>query len=316
MDLHGSDVISVKGFERADLDRVFAVATALEPYATGERTTEILKGKLLANLFFEASTRTRLSFGVAFRRLGGRVETTVGVQFSSISKGETLEDTIRVIDGYVDAIVLRHPAVGSARRAADVARVPVINGGDGPGEHPTQALLDLYTIAKERGGVDGLRVTFIGDLRYGRTVHSLVELLTRYEGVRVVLASPPSLRLPRAMVASLRERGLPIEETAELAEATRDADVLYVTRIQEERFDDPAEAARLVGAYVVDRALLEAHAKRDVTILHPLPRHGDLAEDVDDHPGAAYFRQAHNGVTVRMAVFASIFGVEGELLGE
>lgn len=314
MQFRANDVISVKSFERPDLERVFEVARALEPYAQGEATTEVLKGKLLANLFFEASTRTRLSFGVAFRRLGGRVESTVGVQFSSISKGETLEDTIRVIDGYVDAIVLRHPAIGSAKRAAEVASVPVINGGDGPGEHPTQALLDLYTIRKERREIDGNCVAFVGDLRYGRTVHSLVELLTRYEGIRVMLASPPSLRLPGHIVTSLRERGLPVEETGDLAAATREADVLYVTRIQQERFEDPSEAARLVGAYVVDKNLLAANARPGVTILHPLPRHGDLAEDVDTHPGAAYFRQAHNGVPVRMALFALIFGVEGEFL--
>jgi aspartate carbamoyltransferase len=313
MDFKGADIISVKAFARNDLERVFSVAEALEAYAVGGKTTTALAGKVLANLFFEASTRTRLSFGIAFMRLGGSVETTVGMQFSSISKGETLGDTIRVIDGYADAIVLRHPEVGSAAAAARVAVHPVINGGDGPGEHPTQALLDLYTIKKERGRIDDTCVAFIGDLKYGRTVHSLVELLARYRGIRLVLASPPALRLPEHLTESLRERGVPVEETADIGDAVEQADVLYVTRLQAERFSDPTEAMRYVGAYIVDRALLQ-RAHNDLTILHPLPRHGDLAEDVDDLPGAAYFRQAHNGIPIRMALFALIFGVEGEFL--
>jgi aspartate carbamoyltransferase len=314
MKFKNADIISVKSFERPDLDRIMAVARSLEPVARGDQHCDVLRGKLLANLFFEASTRTRLSFGVAFRRLGGRVETTVGVQFSSISKGETLEDTIRVIDGYVDAIVLRHPEVGSARAAAKVAQHPVINGGDGPGEHPTQGLLDLYTIEEERGTIDGATVTFVGDLKFGRTVHSLSELLTRYRDTKIVLASPPSLRLPKRRVEALQAHGIPVEETSDIEEAVAQADVLYVTRIQQERFEDPAEAARLVGAYVVDRALIDRHGKPDVTILHPLPRHGDLAPDLDDHKGAAYFRQAHNGVALRMALFALIFGVESNFM--
>ncbi len=313
MDFKGSDIITVKKFERADLERVFSVAKALEPYARAEKTTDVLKGRVLANLFFEASTRTRLSFGSAFLRLGGSVETTVGVHFSSISKGETLADTIRVIDGYSDCIVLRHPEVGSAGLAAEVAHSPVINGGDGPGEHPTQALLDLYTIQKERGKIDGSTIAFVGDLRFGRTVHSLVELLSRFSDMRVILASPPALKLPSMVVEQLRARGIPCEETTDLKRAAAAADVMYVTRVQAERFPDPAEAARYVGAYVVDRRLLD-DAKDDVTILHPLPRHGDLAEDVDDHPGAAYFRQAHNGIPLRMAIFALIFGVDSAFL--
>lgn len=309
MDFKGADIITVKALQRPDLERIFQVAAALEPYAAGEHVTDVLRGRVLANMFFEASTRTRLSFGSAFLRLGGSVETTVGVSFSSLSKGETLADTIRVIDGYADCIVLRHPEVGSAALAAEVAKGPVINGGDGPGEHPTQALLDLYTILKERGRIDGNTVTFVGDLKFGRTVHSLVELLSRFNDMKVVLASPPALRLPRMMIEHLRARGVPVEETQDLESAAQSADVMYVTRVQAERFPNPTEAARHIGAYVVDRKLLEV-AKPDVTILHPLPRHGDLAEDVDDHPGAAYFRQAHNGIPLRMALFSLIFGVE------
>lgn len=313
MEFKGADVITVKTLERSDIERVLQVAKAIEPYSRGEKITDVLRGRVLANLFFEASTRTRLSFGTAFRRLGGAVETTVGVHFSSMSKGETLADTIRVIDGYVDCIVLRHPDVGSAALAAEVAKNPVINGGDGPGEHPTQALLDLYTIQKERGQIDGTCVAFVGDMKYGRTVHSLVELLSRFEDMRVIFASPESLRLPKMMSEQLRARGIPVEETEDLAHATRMADVLYVTRVQAERFPDPSEAARHIGAYVVDRPLLES-AKPDITILHPLPRYGDLSEDVDEHPGAAYFRQAHNGIPLRMAIFALILGVEQAFL--
>ena len=313
MEFKGADVITVKNLERSDIERVLQVAQAIEPYARGEKYTDVLKGRMLANLFFEASTRTRLSFGTAFRRLGGVVETTVGVHFSSMSKGETLADTIRVIDGYVDCIVLRHPEVGSAALAAEVAKNPVINGGDGPGEHPTQALLDLYTILKERGQIDGTCVTFVGDLKYGRTVHSLVELITRFEDMRVVLASPESLRLPSMMTERLRARGIRVEETEDLVKATGMADVMYVTRVQAERFPDPSEAAKHIGAYVVDRQLLEK-AKPDVTILHPLPRYGDLSEDVDEHPGAAYFRQAHNGIPLRAAIFALLLGVEQAFL--
>jgi len=314
MELRGGDIISVAPLTRPNLDRIFRVAKALEPYASGEKQTDVLRGRILANLFFEASTRTRLSFHSAFMRLGGSVETTVGVQFSSISKGETLADTIRVIEGYSDVIVLRHPEIGAAKIAAEASRKPVINGGDGPGEHPTQALLDLYTIQKERDSIDGNTIAFVGDLRYGRTVHSLIQLLDRFKDLEVVLASPPSLKLPDALAKRMRDRGMVIHEAETLEEAARQADVMYVTRVQEERFESPAEAARLIGKYVVDRKLLDNFAKPHVTVLHPLPRHGDLSEDVDSHPGAAYFRQAHNGVTVRMAIFALIFGVEGAFL--
>lgn len=314
MEFKGADIITVKDFERPDLERIFSLAHALEPYATGEKQTDVLRGKVLGNLFFEASTRTRLSFGTAFLRLGGGVETTVGVQFSSLSKGETLADTITVIDGYVDVIVLRHPELGSARVAADVAKHPVINGGDGPGEHPSQALLDLYTIEKERGKIDDSHVTFVGDLRYGRTVHSLVDLLTRYDGIHISLASPEALRLPESIRESLKRKGIPFTETTDLKQAVKNADVLYCTRVQRERFEDASEAARLVGAYVVDRDLLVNHAKDDLTVLHPLPRHGDLDEDVDDFPGAAYFRQAHNGIPVRMALFCLLLGVDSNFM--
>ena len=312
-ELKGADIISVRDLKKKNILQILELADALEPYARGEKQTDTLNGKVLANLFFEASTRTRLSFGTAFLRLGGAVETTVGVAFSSLAKGETLEDTIRVIDDYADIIVLRHPELGSAARAANVANKPVINGGDGPGEHPSQSLLDLYTIKKERGKIEETTVAFVGDLKHGRTVHSLTELLTNFEGITLVLASPPELQLPKDLLHRLEKTGLPVIVTDNLEEATKLADVMYVTRIQEERFEDPTEAAKYIGEFVVDMDLLE-HAKPDITILHPLPRHGDLSENVDNHPGAAYFRQAYNGIPVRMALFVLLFGLESNFL--
>jgi aspartate carbamoyltransferase catalytic subunit len=310
MTLAGSHIVSVSQFARSDLDRLYARADRCLDIARGERACHVLDGKVLANLFFEPSTRTRLSFGSAFLRLGGAVETTVGVQFSSMAKGETLEDTIRVIDGYADALVLRHPKVGAAARAAAVARHPLINAGDGAGEHPTQALLDAYTLTRERGRVDGLTIAMIGDLRYGRTVHSLARLLTRYEGVKILLTAPEELAMPAQIVADVRAAGVEVEIEPDLRAAARRADVLYVTRLQEERFADPSDAVRHMGRYVVDRALLEDAGRTDITILHPLPRVHDLSADVDDLPGAAYFRQTHFGVPVRMSLFCEVFGVE------
>jgi aspartate carbamoyltransferase len=310
MSLRGSHIVSVSQFQREDLSRLFTLADACAPVLRGAHVSTALAGKVLANLFFEPSTRTRLSFGTAFLRLGGSVESTVGVQFSSMAKGETLEDTIRVIDGYADTIVLRHPEIGAARRAAAVATHPVLNAGDGAGEHPTQALLDAYTITKERGTLDGLTIAMVGDLRYGRTVHSLARLLTRFDRVKLLFTSPESLTMPAELTAQLREAGVSLEVVPDLRDAARAADVMYVTRLQQERFDDPAEAARLIGKYVVNRALIEdAGRLDDLTIMHPLPRRGDLATDVDDLPGAAYFRQTHHGVPVRMALFCDVLGV-------
>lgn len=304
-------VLSVAQFERADLDRLFERAERCIPIAAGKAVSRALEGKVLANLFFEPSTRTRLSFGTAFLRLGGAVESSVGMQFSSMAKGETLEDTIRVISGYSDVIVLRHPELGSAARGASVANCSIVNGGDGPGEHPTQALLDVFTILRERGSVDGVHVALVGDLKYGRTVHSLARLLSRYKDVKLTFVSPPSLSMPESVTEILDARGVTWSVAPTLADAAASADVLYVTRLQAERFQDPTEAARLVGSYVVDRALLESVDRaQDIVIMHPLPRFGDLSPDVDDLPGAAIFRQAHYGVPVRMALFCDIFGVE------
>lgn len=310
MGLAGKDIISVAQFSRDDLDRLIELANRLVPVAKGQERCDVLSGRLLANLFFEPSTRTRLSFGTAFLRLGGSLETTTGMQFSSMAKGETLEDTIRVIDGYADVLVLRHHELGSAKRAADVATHPVVNAGDGPGEHPSQALLDLYTISQELGRVDGITLALIGDLRYGRTVHSLARICAQYKDIKLVFASPESLAAPPKLLEDLKTMGVSWSVADNVADALEVADVAYVTRLQTERFDDPTEAARQIAEYVVNRDLLRrVDREMDLTILHPLPRYGDLATDVDTLPGAAYFRQAHNGVPVRMALFCEIFGV-------
>jgi aspartate carbamoyltransferase catalytic subunit len=308
--LRGQHVVSVSQFDRPLLERIFDLAERCLPAARGEQRVEALRGRVLVNLFFEPSTRTRLSFGTAFARLGGAVETTVGFEFSSMAKGETLEDTMRVLEGYADCIVLRHPTRGSVARAASVCSRPVINAGDGAGEHPSQALLDLFTIQRERGGIDGVRIALVGDLRFGRTVHSLSLLVSRFRNVSLLLASPPSLAMPPEVLAELDAHGVRYEVRPTVRDALVDADVAYVTRLQQERFDDPAEAARLIGSYVVNRELIQSVGRaNDLTILHPLPRLHDLSTDVDELPGAAYFRQAHNGVPVRMALFCEIFGV-------
>ena len=308
MSFLGSDIISVSQYQRADLERIFATAKSCIPISRGKPSGRPLEGKVLANLFFEPSTRTRLSFGTAFLRLGGSLETTVGMQFSSMVKGETLEDTIRVIDGYADAIVIRHPTKGAAARAAAVAQGPVINAGDGDGEHPSQAVLDLFTINQELGRVDETNIALVGDLRYGRTVHSLAKLLAIYDKVRLLFVAPDALAMPEKITNFLDERGVAWENVKSLDLAVQRADVLYVTRIQAERFEDPTMAARLAGSYLVDRALLARNRREDIIIMHPLPRYGDLSTDVDVLPGAAYFRQAHYGVPVRMALFCDIFG--------
>jgi aspartate carbamoyltransferase len=240
-------------------------------------------------------------------RLGGDViSVAAGAKTTSAAKGETLSDAARVISGYADVIVQRHPAVGSAQEAASGATVPLINGGDGVGEHPTQALLDLYTIRRERGQLDGLRVGLAGDLKNGRTVHSLSQALAHWD-LSLVLVSPPALAMPSSITDGLRQQGIQVQETTSLKEALSACDVLYVTRIQRERFEDPSEYERLRGSYVVNRALIE-RVNPEITIMHPLPRIDEITTDVDDLPNAAYFRQATNGVWVRMALLASIVG--------
>jgi len=264
--------------------------------------------RIMATLFYEPSTRTRFSFETAMHRLGGHVVTTENAaEFSSVSKGETLEDTIRILNGYADVIVMRHYEVGSAKRASRVSRVPIINAGDGAGQHPTQALLDLYTIQKEIGEVDGLRIAMVGDLANGRTVRSLAYLLTKFQHMKIHFVAPPLLKMKDDILAYLRKRGVEYLEESRLDKVLPEVDVVYQTRIQKERFADPAEYERLKDSYVLTREMVETINPR-LTVMHPLPRVHEIATDVDSLPGAAYFRQMHNGVFIRMALLAAVLG--------
>ncbi len=287
----GGNLISVRELSRPDFDAVFKRASSFE--APGH--TRTLQGKVVASLFYEPSTRTRLSSETAAQRLGARVIGFSGTEGTSVQKGETLSDTIRMVDAYADAIVLRHPLEGSARRAAEVATHPVVNGGDGANQHPTQTLLDLYTIQKHFGKIDGLTVAIVGDLKYGRTVHSLLQALNHYD-VRIKLISHPLLRMPTQFVRASKN---PVEERAELV--VDDCDVIYCTRIQKERFADAQEYEKVRGAYLLSAQTLEG-AKPNALVMHPLPRVDEIATDVDVLPQAGYFAQAANGVPVRMAV--------------
>jgi aspartate carbamoyltransferase catalytic subunit len=267
--------------------------------------SRVAEGRILATLFFEPSTRTRLSFESAMLSLGGRTLGFSEAGSSSVSKGESLPDTIRMAAGYADAIVIRHPLEGAAMLAATASRVPVINAGDGGHAHPTQTLTDMLTLLREKGGVDGLTIGLCGDLKYGRTVHSLIRALGLYTGVKIVLIAPPELRLPAYMKAILDATGMPWHETADLTEALPELDVLYMTRIQRERFDDAAQYARLKDSYVLDGAKM-ARMRGDARVLHPLPRVTEIAPEVDADPRAAYFRQAENGRYIRMALLEAL----------
>lgn len=288
---------------RADADAVLSRAADMETMLESGGG-DVLKGRILASLFYEPSTRTRLSFEAAMLRLGGGVITADGLQFSSMYKGETIEDTMMMAGQYADIIVMRHPDKGSADIAAKASPVPFINAGDGPGEHPTQALLDLYTIKKERGTLEGLHVAMAGDLTYGRTVHSLSVLLSLYPGVRFSFLSPKELPIPEKVTTVLTAKGVPYTEAHDLTRGL-DADVLYMTRVQKERFSDPAEYERLKLAFVLDAPMLKG---KSVTVMHPLPRVGEITAAVDALPNAAYFREAGNGVPVRMALLAMLLG--------
>ncbi|MCC6274495.1 MAG: aspartate carbamoyltransferase [Leptospiraceae bacterium] len=300
-------ILDTDQFTKSNLDFIVDKTNQMNRLQEKGKAFGILHGKLLASLFFEASTRTRLSFEAAMERLGGRVISTVGFQFSSISKGETLFDTMKMIEAYADIAVIRHPVEGSSRIAAGAVTIPVINAGDGAGQHPTQALLDMYTIICEKGNLDNLTIAFIGDLKYGRTIHSLIKLLRHYK-VRLLLISPNELKLPDNYKKDLIGYPITYEETEDI-KSIWDSDVAYVTRIQEERFPDHKEFERLKETYKVNKELILA-SKKQTTVLHPLPRVNELSTDVDDLPNAAYFRQAKYGVTVRMVLLCLSLGVE------
>jgi len=314
----GSHILSVHQFQRADVERIFAVADDMLPYAQRRRMTKVLDGAILGSMFFEPSTRTRVSFGSAFNMLGGEVRETTGFENSAIAKGESLYDTARVLSGYSDVIVMRHPTVGSVAEFAAASRVPVINGGDGSNEHPSQALLDLYTIKSElsgRGGdIDQLRIAMVGDLRHGRTVHSLCKLLCLFKGLQVVLVSPKELSMPGEIVEAMRAAGHAVLESDVLEESISHVDIVYSTRIQEERFASQAEADLYRGRFRLNQSIYTRHCEPNTVIMHPLPRDSrdnarELDDDLNDNPNLAIFRQTDNGVLVRMALFVLILDV-------
>jgi len=304
--LKGKDILNTAQFSLQELNLIMNTAANFERRVKNEEVIRNMEGKVVASLFFEPSTRTRLSFETAINRLGARVVTIASAASSSVAKGETLADTIRTIDGYVDVIVMRHPMKGAAQLAADNASHPVINAGDGTGQHPTQALLDLYTIRKERGVLGGQTITFLGDLKNGRTVHSLGYFMALCKN-KMIFVSPKSLKMPAKITEDLRSRGAEIEETEDVEKALSVSDMVYVTRVQRERFKNPEDYEKVKGVYVINREMIN-RTKKGITILHPLPRVDEISTDVDDYEGAAYFRQAHNGLYVRMALLSLVSG--------
>jgi len=312
-------LLSVDQFSRESVEDLFRIADMMQPIARRQKVSRVLEGAVLGNLFFEASTRTRVSFGSAFCRLGGSVCDTTGFTFSSMAKGESIYDTSRVMSGYVDAMVIRHPEQGSVAEFAAATNIPVVNGGDGTGEHPSQALLDLYTILTEfsRLGklLDGAHIAMVGDLKHGRTVHSLIKLLSLYRGIKFTLVAPVGLEMPAYIVDQADRNGNVIVQTSELGQGVKGADVIYATRVQKERFADEASEGYSAD-FQVNTALIDAHCGPDTIVMHPLPRDSrpganDLSVDLNHDPRLAIFRQTDNGIPVRMAIFAVLLGVEG-----
>jgi aspartate carbamoyltransferase catalytic subunit len=303
-----SDLITMDNLTNEEIVSLLDDAERLLPVAHGEEFLPLLQGKILANMFFEPSTRTRMSFETAMKRLGGNVVNLGDVKSSSAVKGETLYDTMRMVDGYCDIAALRHPQQGAAQYAADACGIPIMNGGDGAGHHPTQTLLDLFTIRQSHGRLDGLKVALVGDLRYGRTVHSLSHALARFD-CELIFISPTQLSMPTDIVSDLTESGAKITETSDLYSAIPDADVIYMTRIQKERFPDDDEYEKVAGIYKLTVADL-AGAKGEMIVMHPLPRVNEISPDVDKSRHARYFEQAFNGVVARMALMCKLLDVE------
>jgi aspartate carbamoyltransferase catalytic subunit len=301
-------IISTKDFSREEIDLILDRAQRLEPYARGGGL-DLLKGQVIASLFFEPSTRTRLSFETAVKRLGGSTVGFDSAESTSVVKGETLSDTIKILESYSDAIVIRHPREGAARMASEISRVPVINAGDGAGHHPTQTLLDLYTMRKEcKKPIGDLNVAIVGDLKYGRTVHSLAYALSLYKA-KLCFVSPEQLRMPESIINYLRKHGVELVETPRIEDVLRDADVLYMTRIQKERFPDPSEYLKVAGSYRITPDTLDG-VKEDMIVMHPLPRVSEIDPGVDSTRHARYFQQSFYGVPIRMAVLSLVLGKE------
>lgn len=296
-------IISIKDFEREDVEYILDEASKLEDIAKSREISDELKGKILGLMFFEPSTRTRISFETAMKRLDGQCIGFTSSGSSSVSKGESIADTAKMFEGYSDALVIRHELEGVSKFISDVVDVPVINAGDGAGQHPTQTLLDLYTIKNEIGSIDNLRIALIGDLKFGRTVHSLSQALGLFDNVKIYLVSPPELRMPQEVLIDLNKTNVEYEEVINIEDIIDDVDVLYVTRIQKERFADINDYLKIKGAYIINKKMLEG---KDVIVMHPLPRVDEIDTDVDNTEFNKYFTQAANAVPVRMAILKTL----------
>lgn len=297
------NIISIKDFEREDVEYILEEASKLEDIAKSREISDELKGKILGLMFFEPSTRTRISFETAMKRLDGQCIGFTSSGSSSVSKGESIADTAKMFEGYSDALVIRHELEGVSKFISDIVNVPVINAGDGAGQHPTQTLLDLYTIKNEIGSIDNLKIALIGDLKFGRTVHSLSQALGLFENVKIYLVSPPELRMPQEVLIDLNKTNVEYEEVTSIENIIDDVDVLYVTRIQKERFGDIDDYLKIKGAYIINKKMLEG---KDVIVMHPLPRIDEIDTDVDNTEFNKYFTQAANAVPVRMAILKTL----------
>lgn len=322
MSFRGNHILSIDQFNRNDIEQLFSVADKLEPFASKEKITRVLEGAILGNMFFEPSTRTRISFGASFNLLGGSVREITEIGSSSLAKGESLADTAQVLSGYSDIIVMRHPENDSVKKFSEASRVPVINGGDGSNEHPSQALLDLYTIRKELSQndktIDNLRIALVGDLKYGRAVHSLCKILSKYKDVKLNLISPDELKLPEDLIRQMNNSRVSINQTENLEKGISEVDIIYVTRVQEERFKNKKDANKYRGLLSLNQSIYTANCEPNTVIMHPLPRDSrsdanELDSDLYENPNLAIFRQADNGVVIRMAMFALVLGVEEKI---
>ena len=297
------NIISIKDFEREDIEYILNEASKLENIAKSKEVSEELKGKILGLMFFEPSTRTRMSFETAMKRLNGECIGFESSGSSSVSKGESIADTAKMFEGYSDALVIRHELEGVSKFISDIVDVPVINAGDGAGQHPTQTLLDLYTIKNEIGSIDNFKIALIGDLKFGRTVHSLSNALSLFDNVKLYLVSPPELRMPQEILHDLDEANVEYEEVDQIEKIIDDVNVLYVTRIQKERFGDIDDYLKIKGAYIINKKMLDG---KDLIVMHPLPRIDEIADDVDNTKYNKYFTQAANAVPVRMAILKTL----------
>ena len=322
MEFLGSHILSIDQFERTDIEKIFTTSDSLIPYAKREKITRVLQGAILSNMFFEPSTRTRISFGSAFNILGGEVRETTEIEATSLAKGESLYDTSRVLSGYSDIIVMRHHEAWSVNEFAEASRVPVINGGDGDNEHPSQALLDLYTIKKEleskNKSIDGLRIALIGDLKYGRAVHSLCKVLRLYQNVTINLISPTKLKLPSSIKEAFKKSSVTLFETDDIKKGISEVDIIYMTRIQEERFANKSESGKYKGLMSLNQEIYTKNCEPNTIIMHPLPRDSrpdanELDPDLNQNPNLAIYRQTDNGLLIRMALFTLVLGVQNKI---